>query len=238
MIKKQKQGKRKEEMESNSFKAVFKIEIHTLYDNDGKFCPSKMERLAMICTDLLNSGIAVLMVSSGSIALGAAKLGLKKQPSSFIEMQAIAAIGQAELISCYQNYFDEFNQIVAQVLVTKDIIESENRTRKARNTLFNLLERGIIPIINENDSVSTDDIQLNDNYPLVFNVSRVISADAIIVKSELEGKYMIIDSLGGDQVKVNEEELVNKMAQLKNIKENGNYKLIPFPEKFEELKFA
>jgi glutamate 5-kinase len=99
----------------NRIKIVFKIEIETLFDNNGILSIRKMEQLSMICANLNNSGVSVLLVSSGAIALGAAKLGLVRSPSDIIAKQAVAAVGQAELIISYQDCFDHFDQMVAQV---------------------------------------------------------------------------------------------------------------------------
>ncbi len=171
---------------------VVRIEIATLCNIDGKLDRKKMDRLAMVLSNLRNSGKDILVVSSGAIALGSEKLQLEKQPESLIEMQATAAIGQAELIRFYQNFFEEYNQIVAQVLLTSDIMENEGREVNARNTFNTLLEMNIIPIINENDPVSTTDIELDDNYPLALKVARIAQADIIIIKLDTNGKFLIV----------------------------------------------
>jgi len=171
---------------------VVRIEIATLCDKKGKLDRKKMDRLAMVLSNLRNSGKDILVISSGAIALGSEKLKLDKQPVSLIEMQATAAIGQAELIRFYQNFFEEYNQIVAQVLLTSDITENEGREKNARNTFDTLLEMNIIPIINENDPVSTADIELDDNYPLALKVARIALADIIIIKLDTNGKFMLI----------------------------------------------
>src|SRR4030042_5534708 len=171
---------------------VVRIEIATLSDKDEKLDRKKMDRLAMVLSNLHNSGKEILVVSSGAIALGSEKLKLEKQPESLIEMQATAAIGQAELIRFYQNSFEEYNQIVAQVLVTSDITEYEDRENNARNTFNTLLEMNIIPIINENDPVSTTDIELDDNYPLALKVANIANADFIVIKSEINSNYVIV----------------------------------------------
>lgn len=171
---------------------VVRIEIATLFNEHGKLDQKKMDRLTMVLSNLRNSGKDILVVSSGAIALGSEKLRLQEQPKSLIEMQATAAIGQAELIRFYQKYFDEYNQIVAQVLLTSDIMENENRENNARNTFNTLLEMNIIPVINENDPVSTTDIELDDNYPLALKVARIALADIILIKLDTNGKFLII----------------------------------------------
>ena len=173
-------------------KIVFKIEIETLFDNNGILSPRKMEKLSMICADLNNSGVSVLLVSSGAIALGTARLSLKQSPSDITAKQAIAAVGQAELIISYQDCFDHFDQTVAQVLLTRDVIDNPLRNRNAKNTLARLLKQDIIPVINENDSVSTNDIIMNDNYPLALIVASLTDADAIVVNTFDGEKFLLL----------------------------------------------
>ncbi|HJX71453.1 MAG TPA: hypothetical protein VJ346_05855 [Bacteroidales bacterium] len=191
---------------------VVRIEIATLSNEDGKLDRKKMDRLAMVLSNLHNSGKEILVVSSGAIALGSEKLKLEKQPESLIEMQATAAIGQAELIRFYQNSFEEYNQIVAQVLVTSDITEYEDRENNARNTFNTLLEMNIIPIINENDPVSTTDIELDDNYPLALKVARIAKADIIVIKLDTNGKFLIIPKSAGKTIIAEDEhKLIEKI---------------------------
>ena len=178
-------GKRKQTI-------VVRIEISTLLGANGKISTRKMDRLAMVLTNLHNSGKHVLVVSSGAIVLGSEKLKLQRIPDGQIDMQATAAVGQAELIRCYQRYFDDYNQIIAQVLLTSDIIDYPERVQNTRNTFNTLLDMSIIPIINENDPVSTTDIEFDDNYPLALIVANIAQADFIVIKMELNGKYLIV----------------------------------------------
>lgn len=189
------------------YKIVFRIEIDTLFDDRGRLCLQKMERLAMVCTNMQNAGFQVLVVSSGAIMLGTAKMGLAQPPTELIAKQAIAAIGQADLIKYYQMFFDSFNQIIAQVLITRDVVSNPVRNRNARMTLNTLLDKGIIPIINENDSVSTDDIILNDNYPLTLIVARLVKPNAIVIKSYTENQYKLIVRNNPDLVNITEDDL-------------------------------
>jgi glutamate 5-kinase len=171
---------------------IVRIEISTLINSEGKINRRKMDRLAMVLTNLHNSGKQVLVVSSGAIVLGTEKLKLPTMPEDQLEMQAAAAVGQAELIRLYQRSFDEYNQIIAQVLLTSDIKHYPQRVKNTRNTFNRLLDMSIIPIINENDSVSTADIEIDDNYPLALMVSDIAQADFIVIKMEMEGKYLIV----------------------------------------------
>jgi len=171
---------------------VIRVEISTMLEQNGKISRRKMDRLAMVITNLHNSGKQVLVVSSGAIVLGAEKLKMQNLPDTQLDMQATAAVGQAELIRWYQRSFDEYNQIIAQVLLTSDIIDYPQRVDNTRNTFNTLLEMSIIPIINENDPVSTADIEFDDNYPLALMVAKIAQADFIVIKMEMNGKYLIV----------------------------------------------
>lgn len=171
---------------------VFKIEIETLFNGGGVLSHSKMDHLAMLCSDLQNSGMQVMMVSSGAIALGSARLGLDSPPSGLIKKQAVAAVGQAELIKSYQVFFDSYHQMIAQVLITNDVVTNPVRNKNAHATFLRLLDLGIIAVVNENDSVSTNDIIENDNYPLAHIVANITQADGIVIKTLLEGHYQVI----------------------------------------------
>jgi glutamate 5-kinase len=173
-------------------KIVFKVEIETLFGEDRKVSPGKLEHLAMICASLQNSGARVMIVSSGAIALGTARLGFSSDPSGITAQQAAAAVGQVELIKEYQKFFDDFDQTLAQILLTKDVVDNPVRNINATNTLARLMDRGIIPLINENDSVSTNDIILNDNYPLVLIVTSLTGADMIVVNTCAENNYLLL----------------------------------------------
>jgi glutamate 5-kinase len=215
---------------------VVRIEISTLSNPDGKFNHRKMDRLAMVLSNLNNSGKQLLLVTSGAIALGTDKLNLTRQPQSFIDMQVAAAIGQAELIRFYQHYFDQYNQIVAQVLLNNDVMDDGVRLRNAQNTFNTLLDLNIIPIINENDTVSTLDIELDDNYPLALNVARIARADLILIKTDTNSNF-IIQPRGRIQARfVSDEnqllsELENISSELDKIEADNFY----FPESIDKI---
>lgn len=179
-------------MENDKLTVVFRIEIALLLDESGKISMEKMDRLVMLIANLQNSGIKTIVVSSGAIVLGSEKLGLSAVPVNPTDKQVAAAVGQAELISCYESSFDYYNQVVAQVLLTSDIIDYPGRMENARNAFITLLNMDIIPVVNENDPVSTCDIELDDNYPLALIVAQIVRADFIVVKLEGESKYMIV----------------------------------------------
>jgi glutamate 5-kinase len=215
---------------------VVRIEISTLSNPDGKFNHQKMDKLAMVLSNLNNSGREVIVVSSGAIALGSDKLNLDRQPQTYTEMQATAAIGQAELIRFYQHYFDQYNQIVAQVLLTGDIMDDNLRMLNAQNTFDTLLEMNIIPIVNENDTVSTTDIELDDNYPLALNVARITKADVILIKMDINSKY-IIQPRGNLSAKLvnGESELFSVLDSISTDIQNLREGEIYFPLSIEEI---
>ena len=188
-------------------KVVFRIEIASLLTENGLIDQKKLGRLAMLCTDLSNGGFKISIVSSGAIVLGSAKLGLPKPPDALNEKQAAAAVGMAELIRIYQTAFDELKQMVAQVLLTTDDFENAKRRQNAKNTLENLMEKSMISVINENDSVSIDDIVLGDNYPLALNVASLTNSELIIIKNIHDDRYLILDGFDGSCSKGGEEDI-------------------------------
>jgi glutamate 5-kinase len=188
-------------------KLVFRIEIASLLGETGLIDQKKLGRLAMLCTDLSNGGFKISIVSSGAIVLGSAKLGLSKPPEALNQKQAAAAVGMAELIRIYQNAFDELKQMVAQVLLTTDDFGNGKRRQNAMNTLENLMEKGMIPVINENDSVSIEDIVLGDNYPLALNVASLTQSELIIIKYINDEQYLILDGFDGSSSEGGEEDI-------------------------------
>ncbi|MCK4344677.1 MAG: hypothetical protein KAX05_05265, partial [Bacteroidales bacterium] len=134
--------------------------------------------------------------------------------------------------------FDMFNQMVAQVLLTGDVITDPVRNRNARNTLTNLLSKKIIPIINENDSVSTDDIELDDNYYMVLNVASLVDAELILIKSVKDAEYLLVPRKNsGENLTVKESEIIESIDNISHQIDYGNYLSNPFPSGFNELCF-
>lgn len=168
---------------------VIKIGTSTLSYPNGRLNFQLVEKLANVLSNIRQKGIEIVLVSSGSIGVGAGRLGLTARPEELAKKQALAAIGQAELIKIYQKFFEDNNQIVAQVLLTKDIVTISKRHRNAKNTLKKLLSMGIIPIINENDTIATNEIEFGDNDTLSAHVAALISADLLIMLSDIDGLY-------------------------------------------------
>jgi glutamate 5-kinase len=173
----------------NKNKIVIKIGTSSLTHTNGGINFQRIEKLAKVLSELRRNGKQIMLVTSGAIAVGAGKLGLAQRPEKLNEKQALAAIGQAELIKIYEKAFTIYNQIVAQVLITKDGVENPVRRQNAKNTLNTLLQMEIIPIINENDTVSTDEIEFGDNDTLSAHVSAVTESDLLIILSDIDGLY-------------------------------------------------
>jgi len=170
-------------------KIVIKVGTSTLSHPNGKLNLMRIERLVRIMADLNNDGKQVILVSSGAIATGAAKMGITRKPDDKIKKQALAAIGQAELIRIYDKFFEEYNKTCAQILLTKDGIINSIRRRNAMNTINELLNMGIVPVINENDTVSTHEIEFGDNDTLSAAVATLVNADLLIILSDIDGMY-------------------------------------------------
>lgn len=149
----------------------------------------KMEKLVRILADLHNQGKEVVVVSSGAIAVGRQAVGMIKRPDLVEEKQACAAVGQAKLMMVYQKLFGEYNQLTAQVLMTKYTMINDISRKNAQNTFQELLNMGVIPIVNENDTVSTDEVRIGDNDTLSAIVAALIGADLLILMSDIDGLY-------------------------------------------------
>lgn len=173
-------------------RVVIKIGTSSLTHTNGKINLKKMEKLAQVLTDISNSGKEVMLVSSGAIGFGMQKLGRNKRPDDLPLKQATAAIGQAILMQIYQKYFTEYNQVIAQILLTKDVLEDEIKNTNAKNTFNTLLDLGVIPIINENDCISTAEIEgyrFGDNDTLSATVAQLVQADLLILLTDIDGLY-------------------------------------------------
>lgn len=172
---------------------VVKIGTSTITHVDtGHLNLIKMEKLARVLTDLKNQNKEIVVVSSGAIGAGRKALGIKEKPSRLSQKQACAAVGQARLMMIYQKLFAEYNQTIAQILITKRTMTNEISRRNAENTFLELLGMGVIPIVNENDTVSTDQIldeNFGDNDTLSATVAELVQADLLILLSDIDGLY-------------------------------------------------
>lgn len=177
----------------NSFKdarrIVVKVGTSSITYDTGMVNIRQIEKLCRILADIKNSGREVVLVTSGAIAVGASKLGLKHKPRTIPEKQAAAAVGQCELMYIYDKHFIEYHHKVAQILLTRDIFDSDERRGHAVNTMETILEQGVIPIVNENDSVSVEEIRIGDNDTLSALVASLVHADALILLSDIDGLF-------------------------------------------------
>jgi glutamate 5-kinase len=168
---------------------VIKVGTSTLSHPSGKMNFTRLEKLTMVLSDLMSCGKEVILVSSGAIGVGAGRLKMDAPPEGLVARQALAAIGQAELMRIYQKFFDEYHQMVAQVLLTPEGLDDEIRRVNARNTLNQLITMKIIPVVNENDTVSTVEIQFGDNDSLSAQVASLIDAELLIIMTDIDGFY-------------------------------------------------
>lgn len=174
----------------NKKRIVVKIGSSSLHHLEtGELNLLKIERLIRILTDLHSQGKEVILVSSGAIAVGRRVMERKNRPETVAQKQALAAIGQARLMMVYQKLFMEYNQKTAQVLLTKySVMNSMNRIN-ARNTFSELFKMDIIPVVNENDTVATNEIEFGDNDHLSAFVTALVDADLLILLSDIDGMY-------------------------------------------------
>ena len=173
----------------NARRIVVKVGSSSLTYETGLINIRQVEQLCRVLADLKNSGRDIILVSSGSIAVGTAKLGLGGRPKTIPEKQAAAAVGQCELMYLYDKHFIEYHHKIAQVLLTRDVIEHPERKRNVQNTFEALLRMGCIPIVNENDTVATEEIEFGDNDTLSAIVAVLTGADGLIILSDVDGLY-------------------------------------------------
>ena len=171
-------------------KIVIKIGSSSLlHEKTGGIDFRKLEKLVRIICDLKNQDKDVVLVSSGAIGVGTQALGLKTRPKTVSLKQACAAVGQGQLMMIYQKLFMEYNHLAAQVLLTFDAITDEERRRNAENTMNELLQQGVIPVVNENDTVATEEIEFGDNDTLSAIVAHLINADLLILLTDIDAFY-------------------------------------------------
>ena len=168
---------------------VIKVGTSTLTHATGNLNIRHVEELCKVMSDLKNAGHEVILVSSGAIGMGVGKLGLSERPKDMPTKQAAAAVGQCELMYVYDKQFSEYGHNIGQILLTGDDIENEERNKNFSNTLNRLIELGVLPIINENDTVSTAEIAVGDNDTLAAIVAMEARADLLMLLSDIEGLY-------------------------------------------------
>ncbi len=169
---------------------VIKIGSSSLtHEETGSINFLKMERLVRVLCDIRNRGIDVCLVSSGAIAVGKDAISLKERPTDVSVKQACAAVGQARLMMTYQKLFAEYNQVAGQVLMTKYTMVNPESRNNAKNTFEELFRLGVIPVVNENDTVSTYEMRFGDNDTLSALVASLVGADMLVLLSDIDGLY-------------------------------------------------
>ena len=168
---------------------VIKVGTSTLAHETGKLNIKRTNALCGVISDLKNAGHEVILVSSGAIGMGVGKLGLAEKPKDIPTKQAAAAVGQCELMYTYDRTFTEFGHTVAQILLTGSDFSAEDRHENFTNTLFRLLDLGVLPIINENDTIATEEIKVGDNDTLSALVAVSAKADLLVILSDVDGLY-------------------------------------------------
>ncbi len=168
---------------------VIKIGTSTLTYQNGCVNIRRFEALCRVVSDMVNAGNSVILVSSGAIGLGVGKLNLKERPHDIAGKQAAAAVGQCELMYIYDREFAGHNRTVAQVLLTAPDLQCEDRLAKFKGTVERLLSLGVLPIINENDTVATEEIEFGDNDTLASLVAAAVGADLLVLLSDIDGLY-------------------------------------------------
>lgn len=175
-----------------SRRIVVKVGTSTLTHENGKINLRLFEKLCKVLSALHNQGKQIILVSSGAIGVGMGKLRLKERPKENRYRQAVAAVGQCELMFMYDKMFSEYNNTVAQVLLTKNILTNEHSLQNVINTFQSLLEMNIIPIVNENDTVAIDELvgeKIGDNDNLSATVADLVGADLLVILSDIDGLY-------------------------------------------------
>ncbi|HIS70031.1 MAG TPA: glutamate 5-kinase [Candidatus Gallacutalibacter stercoravium] len=171
---------------------VVKVGTSTLTYENGRLNIRRVDKLCKVLSDLQNSGKEIVLVSSGAIGVGVGKLGLRERPVSTEEKQAVAAVGQCELMFMYDKLFGEYNHTVAQVLLTRDVVENDHSKQNVVNTLETLLRMGIIPVVNENDTVAIDELvgfHFGDNDTLSAIVADIVQGDLLVILTDIDGLY-------------------------------------------------
>ncbi len=168
---------------------VIKVGTSTLTHQTGNLNIRHTEQIVKVLSDLKNAGHELILVSSGAIGMGVGKLGLTGRPDDMAGKQACAAVGQCELMYVYDKLFSEYNHTIAQILMTGEDFKAQDRFRNFENTMDRLLALGVLPVINENDTVSTQEIAVGDNDTLAAIVARGVGADLLVLLSDIDGLY-------------------------------------------------
>lgn len=185
-------------------RVVVKVGSSTLTHLSGNLNIRRVESLCRVLSDIKNAGNEVILVTSGAVSMGLGKLSLKDRPSDIPSKQAVAAVGQCELMYTYDKEFSEYNHVVAQILLSAYDVENDERRKNFHNTIFRLLDLGVLPIINENDTVATEELAIGDNDTLSAIVAVSAGADLLILLSDIDGLYSDNPKTNPDAVLISE----------------------------------
>ncbi|HIU58057.1 MAG TPA: glutamate 5-kinase [Candidatus Ornithomonoglobus merdipullorum] len=226
-------------MEKNkNNRIVVKVGTSTLINSvTGKINLRHMHAIARVLSDMRNRGYEVILVSSGAIGVAMSKLGMIERPADTKVKQSLAAIGQCELMALYDNMFSDYHNTVAQILLTRSDVDSEDRREHMKNTFNTLLEMGIIPIVNENDTVAVEEIEFGDNDKLSAIVATLIDADILILFTDIDGLY------DADPRSNPDAKLISRVEDIKSVEESAggagtNYGTGGMVTKIEAAKIA
>ncbi len=176
-----------------------------------------IDELSLLISNLSNNNFRVVLVSAGAILMGIKKTGLSYYPEDVVNQQTLASIGQVDLIKAYQSYFQIYGHKAAQVLLTRSIIHSHTRIKNAKSTINALLNMNIIPIINENDIVSSEDIESRNNYPLAATVASLLGADYLVARFDDQPAYTILQKHNNLKITATDyEEIIKHLEDTSN----------------------
>lgn len=170
-------------------RVVVKVGTSTLTHETGSINLRQVEKLVRVIADLMNMGMEVVLVSSGAISVGVGELGLAERPSDIRQKQALAAIGQVSLMAIYDKFFKEYGYNTSQVLLTKFVLDDDLRYNYARNAFETMIGYRVVPVVNENDVISTYEIEFGDNDTLSAYVAELVKADILVILSDIDGFY-------------------------------------------------
>lgn len=193
---------------------VVKVGTSTLAHSTGRINIRRVGSLCRVLSDLLNAGNEIILVSSGAIGMGVGKLSLGDKPQDMATKQAAAAVGQCELMYIYDKEFSEYNHTIAQILITNSIVNNETDHENFKNTVNRLLQFGVMPVINENDTISTEEIEIGDNDTLGAIVATSLNADLLVILSDIDGLYDKDPRTNSDAVLIKEVYEINNDIML------------------------
>lgn len=202
-------------MNSKNKRIVVKVGTSTLTYDTGKINIRRINDLARVLSDLRNCGYEIILVSSGAIGVAMGKLGYTEKPKDTKIKQSLAAVGQCELMALYDRMFSEYHNTVAQILLTRSDIDIDKRNSHTKDTFNTLLKMGIIPVVNENDTVSVEEIEFGDNDSLSAIVAKVTEADLLVLFSDIDGLF---DS---DPRKNPDAQLISRVENIENVESSA-----------------